>query len=78
MAGLRTIEELTAEVAASIDATRLRNLHQVLPAALRVSAYLARYRPHYLEGLADAGKIDLEDFIILLRHNGISSERYEG
>lgn len=78
MAGLRTIEDLTAEVAASLDATRLHNLHQVIPAALRVCAYLVRYRPHYVDGLVDADKIDLDDFIILLHYNGISSERYEG
>ena len=78
MAQLRPIEELTAEVAVSIDATRLRNLHQVVPAALRICAYLVRYRPHYMDGLVDAGKIDLDDFVLLLHYNGISSERYEG
>ena len=78
MAGLRTIEDLTAEVAAGIDATRLRQLTKAVPAALRICAYLVRGRPGFLVELADADKIDLDDFIILLHYNGISSERYEG
>ena len=78
MAGLRTIEDLTAEVARSIDATRLRRLQEAIPAALRVCAYLVRYRPGFMDGLVDAEKIDIDDFITLLGYNGISSERYEG
>ena len=75
---LRSIAEVTAEAAAQIDATRVRNLVNVIPAALRVSAYLVRSRPDFMCKLADEDKIDFEDFINLLHYNGISSERYEG
>lgn len=78
MASLRPFEDLVAEVAASIDATRLHNLKKAVPAALRLSAYLVRYKPGFLDRLVDEEAFDIEDFITLLHYNGISSERYEG
>jgi hypothetical protein len=74
----RSLQELLPEVVASIDATQQRQLLQVVPAALRICAYLVRYRPGYLNELVEADKIELEDFITLLGYNGISSEPYEG
>ena len=78
MAPPRSLQELLPEVVASIEATQQRNLLVVVPAALRVCAYLARYRTNYLLKLVDDEKIDFEDFLKLLAHNGISGECYEG
>jgi hypothetical protein len=75
---LRPLAEVMAEAAAQIDATRVRNLVKVIPAALRICAYLVRCKPRFMSELVDADKIDHEDFIALLHHNGISAERYEG
>ena len=74
---LRPIAEVLAEAAAQLDATRVRNLVKVIPAALRICAYLVRYRPGVLDKLVEDGKIESEDFTTLLHHNGISSERYD-
>lgn len=51
---------------------------EAFEAAMRICDYLVTNKPHFMHGLVNDDKIDLDDFLLLLTYHGFSTYEYEG